>query len=295
MASSPRNLWNDAPGRRWLRLSLIVFFLLLVFGPAFQIALPLVDQNLVMLNFIRAVTAESIQAVERQTTLARYADFLDDTREAGVAEQGNRGTDASMLHAYFVGEYHRRQGENDEAAAWYRTAAHAAPQPNKQSSLAYAQRSRLLADGSLLVHNFSDLVGWQQIPETNVQDVMINSQNGALTFSYANRNDQRDIFAYQLFPEGGIPLGYHSILSLRALTEPGSYLTLETKVDGKYERHINYYQGSGEWETISVPLAGERLEAIFLSMGEPGKPPTTTPVYTIHLDWIHLDLRSDPK
>lgn len=259
----------------------ICFFVLLALSPA---TLAIARHNFATLQFVRTITAESMLATERQAMLNRYADHLDPT--ATVSPEQNLNN--SMLQAFFIGEYYRIQGDIVEATRWYRQAAHANPVPIQQHSLAYAQRSRLRADGSLQIHGFSDLIGWRVAENSNVVDPTTKHQNGLTVLSFPNQIDQRDLLTYQLFP-GAIPIGYHSVLSLRVLGSPGSFLTLEATIDGKLNRYINYHSCTGQWETLRVPLEGNQLEAVFLGLSEPNNEPSV-PYHKYQLDWLRLEI-----
>lgn len=239
--------------------------------------------------FSRIMATDHIKAMERQAVLERFAEYLGlEQRQHDVADTF---PETSMLQAIFIGEYHRLRGDKVEAAQWYRQAAKVESEPVWQRSLSYAQRSRLLPDGSMNFDEFSDVSGWvlDQV-NSNVVDAVFESQDGIAILFYQNQLDRRDTLAYMLYPEGGIRIGYHSLLSIRVKISPDSYLTVETKIDDILNRHVRYYSGTGEWEKVKIPLAGDTLQMVKLIFNEPGDPPPTTATHGYWLDWIRLEL-----
>lgn len=241
------------------------------------------------------MSADHIRAKDRQAGLERFLGYLRSIRNEEVLPSPVEPlSETTMLRSIFVGEYYRLQGDMDKAARWYLLATQSDPLPLWQDSLQYAWRDRLLPSGDILITDFANVDGWVlDSINSNVVDGTFECVDGVVYVSYQNRPDQRDIVAYSLYPEGGMQLGYHTVLSVRVKIEPGSFLTLEIKVDDNLERYLHYYQGIGEWEVLEFPLRGGTLQAIKLGTGEPGES-KTTPVYSeVWIDWIKLELALD--
>ncbi len=125
---------------------------------------------------------------------------------------------------------------------------------------------------------------WQQGAEKATATIA----ESALTIAYPNTPKVADVVFFD-FPlnidlKGGLALLLHIRLAL------GSYLTMETIVDGQYwcPPYLNYYQGTGEWTTIAVPLpSGHQLNAIRISVSEPDEIPIT-PWYSLSIDWLKI-------
>lgn len=248
-----------------------------------------IHRNSAYLAFSRVMAADHIEATKRQADLKHFAEYISPEEDRG--ETLKSLSEETMLRSIFIGEYHRLRGDIDEAARWYMQAAYSEPDSLWQDSLLCARRDRLLPDGDILITDFANVDGWVlDSNNSDVVDVAFESVDGIAYISYQNRPDQRDIVAYSLYPEGGVELGYHTTLTLRVRIEPGSFLTLEAKVDDVLERYLNYYEGTGHWETVRFPLEGEILQAIKLSVSEPGMDSETADTYKVELDQMRLEL-----
>jgi 4-amino-4-deoxy-L-arabinose transferase-like glycosyltransferase len=109
-----------------------------------------------------------------------------------------------------------------------------------------------------------------------------------LTIVYSNTQGVADAVFFDL--PLNIDLREALALLLRVKLAQGSYLTLETVVDGQYWRpvNLNYYQGTGEWTTLIIPLAnGQHLNAVRISVSEPDETPRT-PRYALSIDWLKI-------
>jgi hypothetical protein len=266
---------------RWILFAILVA--LIGVGAKAKIA-----RNSAYLVFSRTMVADHIGATERQAALDRFAQFIS---PAGMTSAVESSSEETMLPSIFIAEYHRLQGDVAEAAQWYRQAARSKPEPTWQRSLLYVRRDRLLPDGGILIDDFQTIGNWKpDLVNNNVEEVVFESQDGIARLSYPNRSDRRDIVAYSLYPEGGVELGYHTTLALRVRIEPGAFLTLETKVDDVLERHLNYHEGTGSWDTVRFTLEGEILQMIKLSASEPGTGPETADTYKVELGQIRLEL-----
>ncbi len=278
-----RSVWH-----KWLWLGICLMFALSGACTVAHIA----RHNWAYITLNKALAADHIKAADRQAKLAHFVDYLHWAQSHNsqiLSPQDN--SKATMLRSIFIGEYYRSRGNVDRAAWWYRQAIQCEPYPLWQDSLSYAKRDRLLPNGNILITDFGDIERWISEPVNNA-NVNFESKDGVVCISYQNRSDQRDIAAYSLYPEDGVQLGYHTTLSARVKVEQGSFLTLELKVDGNLERYLNYYEGTGDWETFEFPLTGDVLQAIKLGVSEPSQL-AATQLYRVWIDWIQLELASD--
>ncbi len=278
-----------------MRRFIILIFLFSVVVSTAVDQIEKINRNLAHLSFVKAMSANTIKATDRQEKLKHFVTYLHHSQDKVLLSPSVEAqTESTMLRSIFIGEYHRFQGDIDEAAQWYLQATQSDPFPSLQNSLSYARRKRLLPNGDILITDFSDVDGWQpDLVNYNVESITFDSTDGIALISYPNHLDRRDIVTYLLYPPGAIQLGYHIVLSMRVKMEPGSFLTMSVKVDDVLERHLNYYQGTGNWETLKFPLTGDLLQAIFLSFSEPGKPPTEVSTYNAWIDWMQLELALD--
>jgi tetratricopeptide (TPR) repeat protein len=248
-------------------------------------------RNLAYVSFSKALAADHIRATERQKGLTRFLEYLRSDRDQEILlPESEDLTEKTMLQSIFIGQYYRFQGNEDEAANWYLKAIDSDPVPFWQDSLVWTPQHMLLPDGYMLIHDFSQMEGWKLASPTNVVDVTFESVDGIALMTYPNRSDQRDRAAYALYLNP-VPLSYHTVLVMRVKIEPGAFLTMVTKKDGILERHLDYYQGSGDWETLRFPLTGDELQMVKLIPSEPAKPKMAS-VYKIWFDWIKLELAS---
>jgi hypothetical protein len=249
-------------------------------------ALSALDANLHNIAFLRALFADPIRAEERQSALLAYARHLHPDH-VGSGSSSTQ-SESALLRSFFIGEYYRWHDQVAQAAQWYWQAATAKPVPAQQTSLAYAPRISLSPTGDVSIDSFDTLERWQLDPQNNVAQPVLSSRDGISHIAYDNRPNARDIFAISLFPN--IPIGYHRHLGLRLRLAPDTFITIETKVDGELTRQVNYYQGSGEWETVRIPLAGELLNQIKIGLGEPTVVESAPERYEVWLDWLRLEI-----
>ncbi len=111
---------------------------------------------------------------------------------------------------------------------------------------------------------------------------------GQLHVQIDNTAGVRDLVAFEL----RLPANLTNAVALlvRILLERGSFLTLESIVDGSYSRplDLNYLKGNGEWQTLVMVLPrGKRLDGISVSLSEPDET-ARTPRYAVSLDWVQL-------
>ena len=271
------------PGRR-------VLLLLVVFVSLANIE-PILYKNLAYVSFGQALASDHISAMERQEKLMHFLKYLRLVRDQEISlPDAQDSAEKTMLQAIFIGEYHRFQGDVDEAAHWYLQAVESDPFPLWQDSLSYMLRNGLLPDGNILIDDFSDMRGWVPDSHNNAVDARFERIDRVTSISYRNLPAQRDLLAYSLYPNPlEMPLAHHAVLSIRVKLELGSYLTLEevTLSNGR-TRHLNYYRGTGEWETLKFSITGDILGEIKLIVSEPNEPREAN-IYRVWIDSIKLE------
>ena len=125
---------------------------------------------------------------------------------------------------------------------------------------------------------------WQQGAEKASATIA----ESALTIAYPNTPKIADAVFFDL--PLNVDLKGNLALLLHIRLAPGSYLTMESIVDGQYWRppHLNYYQGTGEQTTVVIPLPrGHQLNGIRISISEPDETPIT-PWYSLSIDWLKV-------
>jgi hypothetical protein len=125
---------------------------------------------------------------------------------------------------------------------------------------------------------------WQQ----GADKASVTIAESVLTIVYSNTQGVADAVFFDL--PLNIDLREALALLLRVKLAQGSYLTLETVVDGQHWRpvNLNSYQGTGEWTTLIIPLAnGQHLNAVRISVSEPDETPRT-PGYALSIDWLKI-------
>ena len=198
---------------------------------------------------------------------------------------------------FFAAEYLRLHGAGLEATAAYASAlasgkfGRSGAAPNRDL---HFWRSHLLPGGQILLDDFSALDPWLARPQANrnIDDYSFESDGEIAHFSTANRPQQRDRFAVALFPNPRrFTHPYHQVLALRVRIGAGAYLTLETVVDERRTRHVNYASGTGQWQELRYPIDGVALQEIKLILGEPPAGASAAPArYELWFDWVRLEV-----
>lgn len=245
-------------------------------------------RNLAYLNLSKALVSDHVSAEFRQARLQDYFNYIYNPQSGNISPPSiDENPKFSMLTAIFIGEYYRYQGNWNKAAQWYLTAVKSDPFPVLQDSLSSLRKDKLLPDGTYKIDDLSNANHWRLVPPTNVKDITLESSDGILTASYKNNLNKRDRLVYSI-RTGSFELGYHNILSTRVKLEPGTYLTIDAKIDDELKRYLRNYPGSGEWETLLIPLAGSSIHYIIFDFSE-RKKSAKTPIYQASVDWIKLE------
>lgn len=163
---------------------------------------------------------------------------------------------------------------------------------NWQQAINYWQKggfqrvAKVLSDGTVLVlDDFANPDLWHRHAATSVvNSFFVSIEDDTVLFSSINNYDNRDSAIYErpfdVFVEG------YSNLELKLKIEDRSYFTLETLVDGNWIRLMDYYQGDGSWEIVSLPINGTLLEAVRISLSEPHQDVKMTQVYRVQLEYL---------
>jgi hypothetical protein len=116
------------------------------------------------------------------------------------------------------------------------------------------------------------------------------TDNGTLQLSCAkgSEGEKRAILQWnQLFV---IP--YHHTMVVKAKTDIGTVLNLETVIDGQLVRHLTH-SGTGEWENFTIPLQGNHLRYIYMIVRENGESSVKSCTTEIQSISFLLDKRFD--
>jgi hypothetical protein len=257
------------------------------------LTLPVVANNQQVLRFVRIVEANPVAAKVRQQELSVYVAQLRSQLAATTltARDGNCPGTTSMLRAFFIAEYYRFHGDPQTARCFYEQSLHQPPFPTLQRSLAYAPRDHLSADGNLLVENFNDLSRWMPDAATHTVIEELKSLDGITEISYPYHPETRQNVVYQLYLAQELEFSYHSIMALRVKMDPHLTVTIEAKMDGSLQRLLDHYPGNGSWQTVRVPLTGDKLQMLKLGFRREAQAEPPIP-YTHHiqLDWVRLEL-----
>jgi hypothetical protein len=145
-----------------------------------------------------------------------------------------------------------------------------------------------LQNQTLTLESFDTIERWSPCSWCNTKPVKrayFISNGQVLEMGYHNVASQRDHFGYLSRPE--LPIGTFTALMLVAKGEPGTLLTMELVVDGQRSRPINYQPVQDKWQVLSVPIKGNVLNEVLISIGEL-KPVPMPDEYRVLIDWIAL-------
>jgi hypothetical protein len=206
-------------------------------------------------------------ARDRQEALAMTAKLLEvaSGKRSSSSTEAVLNKECSMIPSMVIADDYRRQKDLKKAAFWLHHAATTAPYPSLQHAVLLPGWIQITPQGNLVVD--WSISSWHFRSDSQLADLAIDEEYGWLALSYRNKLGQRDKVIYEW--KGPLQLSYWHTLQLRARVHPGTYLTFETHSDTGVERHLNYYGGTGRWETFSIPLNVDKLRYIYISISEP--------------------------
>jgi hypothetical protein len=207
------------------------------------------------------------QSLATAATLMQIASSSTAIRPAANIPESTCSMIPSMVNA----DYYRKHKQLAEATIWLQQAAVAAPSPGIQEPIALSGWISVTTSGDVVL-NWSD-PAWQFRSDSQPASISTNSDGDRLTLSYENVVGRQDRVIYQW--SGLLQLPYWHTLRLKARIHSGTWLTVESHSKSGLKRHLNYYQGTGDWEELDFPLTSDDLDYIYISISEPSADSTT--------------------
>jgi len=236
----------------------------------------------VILN--KALWQEQV-AIDRQRSLSLAARLLDvatgelPTRNAELAS----GAQPAMIPSIAIAEHHRRRRDFALAAFWLHQAASAPPCPSLQDPIVVPAAVSVTSQGDIVLDWSSR--AWHFRADSQPADEALDNVHGWLTISFRNTPGVRDKVVYEWWGRLAVP--YWHTLQMRVRIHEGTFLTMETNSRAGSKRHLHYHQGSGQWETFTIPLEDDELRFVYISLSEPSANPTV-PDYGVDIEPLTL-------
>jgi hypothetical protein len=217
---------------------------------------------------------------ERRQSLATAASLMQiASNSTAMRPTANMPESAcSMIPSMVNADYYRKHKQLAEAADWLQRAVVAAPSPGIQEPVMLSGWISVTTAGNVVM-SWSD-PAWQFRSDSQLASISTNAGGDRLTLSYENAVGHRDRVIYQW--SGLLQLPYWHTLRLKAKIHSGTWLTVESHSKSGLKRHLNYYQGTGDWEELDFPLASDDLDYLYISISEPSADSTTSD-YTVDL------------
>jgi hypothetical protein len=209
-------------------------------------------------------------AVERQEKLLLSAELFEIAERMPVSLPNGKSeledNACSMIPAIVLADYHRKQGEIDQAIYWLRRAAEAPPTPSVQDAILIPGSFSVSSNGDLGVDLY--MMRWALRKDSQPANPIIRNGDKGITLSYENKPGHRD-WVYYYWP-AMTKLSYWTSIKLKIRVHPGSFFTFETHGPSGMKRHINYFRGDGVWREFTFPLTEDSLRFVYMSLSEPG-------------------------
>ena len=215
--------------------------------------------NLANLAIYKSFSQAETDATSRQNVLASAAAWLPG--DAGNVQE--TATDLPMIPASLRGLYHHRLRDWQNAAKWYHAAANKEPVPERQKQLLISPWMKLESSGDFeLLATTSE---WHLRADSGSGAEIIRTDRNSLEFTCSDITEETKIATLEWSQPFDIP--YHHTLVLKAKSEIGTTLNLETVIDGQLVRHLTN-RGTGKWEDFTIPVEGDRVRYIYLIVRE---------------------------
>lgn len=146
---------------------------------------------------------------------------------------------------------------------------------------------------TLTVTDFNDLSNWSPFKDNRaVAGGMDLVEPGIAKMWYKDTPTQRDLWTWDFSPgSAGLDISGYATMVFLAKFTPGAFLTVETKIDGRFTRLISYLRVlENGWVEVAAPIpSGRSLELLRIGISEPGSPIDLggKEIYML-LDWIKL-------
>jgi len=267
-----------------LRKGVIVTLAVIVIAVGLYAAFPSLCRNLAYVVLNKALWQEQT-AIRRQRALSLAAGLLDAAEgdlKAPHAELAP-GDQCAMIPSMAIAQHHLRRREFARAALWLHRAAAADPIPSSQDAVLVPIWVSVTPEGNVVLDWSAPNWGFRR--DSQPANGVIDDQHGWLTLSYQNTPGKRDKVIYRWL--GSLAVPYWHTLQVRARVHKGAFLTIETVSPNGRKRHLNYHQGSGQWETFSIPFDDDMLRFIYISLREPSAKPTV-PDHAVDLEPLVL-------
>lgn len=138
-----------------------------------------------------------------------------------------------------------------------------------------------------LIDGFAVFQGWSPAAWTDVE-AELSCDDGVLKVRMPRRPGERDMLGYS--KRCSIELEEGSALKVRLRASKGTEFGAEAVVDGKLKRLLNYVKASGEWQTLSSPIPGEKVTGITLILAESSANVAwTEPTATYEIDSVLVE------
>jgi hypothetical protein len=236
----------------------IIFFSFLFITRSDQI-LSSLSLNFVNTIMYRSLDQEQIDAATRKKSLALAAVWFP----GDVGERPNSTEELSMIPATLRGLYYYRLRDWQNAAIWYDIAAKEEPIPENQKQLLVSPWMKLSPSGNFTLEANAD--EWQFRADTAPGATKTQTDLGTLGFCCSESVDEPKKATLVWDKAFNIP--YHHTLVLRAKAEIGTTLILAMVIDGQLNRYI-VHEGTEIWEDFTVPLDGDHVNYIYVSIRE---------------------------
>jgi lysophospholipase L1-like esterase len=141
------------------------------------------------------------------------------------------------------------------------------------------------AEGRIL-DEFSSFDAWRPTGWTN-SEASVSAADGVVTIVATRTEGERDMLGYSRNLEADLT-GVKAI-NVRFKADKGAPFGVEWAIDGKLVRLHNYVPASGDWETVSLPVAGKRAGNFTLILAEGGANAqwaTKTATYQFDRIWL---------
>ncbi|MGD8751615.1 MAG: hypothetical protein PVG14_09350, partial [Anaerolineales bacterium] len=181
----------------------------------------------------------------------------------------------NIVNNFFItGEEYRQKGNYHDASLWFQRAA--LIKGEKINDI-----PKPLVNEINIIEDFATTSGWQECGWCENVDGQFYISNNRLEMWYLN-TEKRDNFAYRWMIN--IPIDFSELI-FYIKGNNFTILTIAIVIDNTRTRPIEYKSLSENWKIMNIPITGEYLQEILISISEAQH--QSTPVkYHLSLDWI---------
>jgi len=181
-------------------------------------------------------------------------------------------------------EYYLRKSDLESASLWMEHLTYASP--DNEVSYLFPQEISLDSGGRMTL-NWEPGVWAERQSDSNATEKSFCVRGDLAIISYSNTLHRRDYLIYTWLGgrDSPLPITCWNTIQLKAQLSEGTFLTFEMRIDGELRRYIHYETGNGEWKSFDIPIEGDELSHIYISLNEPSKD-STVPEYRIKIEPI---------